>query len=123
MPDVLSTADTTVSSGVFNRPITIQKRTDTKDSMGGATRTWSNYIKTMAHIEPIGGAERPVAQQLYANNRSKFLIRYRPSQNIDASMRILYRSRIYNIRNITQLAEAHTTLQIVAEEQQAKGSL
>ena|SRR5581483_9228470 len=123
MPDVLSTADTTVSSGAFNRPITIQKRTDTRDSMGGAVRTWSDYIKTMAHIEPMKGTERPVGQQLYANNTSKFLIRYRPSQNIDASMRILYRTRIYNIRNIIQPAEAHTTLMIIAEEQQAKGSL
>ncbi len=123
MPDVLSTTDTAVRSGAFNRPIIIQKLTDTRDAMGGAVRTWSTYIKTMAHIEPWKGNERPLAQQLYTNNTSKFLIRYRPSQNIDASMRILYKTRIYNIRNIIQPAEAHTTLQILAEEQQAKGSL
>ena len=123
MPDVLSPADTTVGSGAFNRKITIQKLVATTDAMGGGVRNWSDYIKTWAHIEPWKGTEKIIAQQTYASNLSQFLIRYRPSQNIDASMRILYRSRIYNIRSITQPAEAHTTIQILAEVQQAQGSL
>ena len=123
MADVLSAADTTVGSGAFNRSISIQKLVNTVDAMGGSAKTWTTYIKTWAHVDPLKGTEKPIAQQLYASNTSKFLIRYRPSQNIDTSMRILYRSRIYNIRNIIQPAEAHTTLQILAEEQQAQGSL
>ena len=123
MADVLSAADTTVGSGAINRPITIQKLVNTVDAMGGSAKTWTNYIKTWSHVEPWKGVEKIVAQQTYTSNISKFLIRYRPSQNIDASMRILYRSRIYNIRNIIQPAEAHTTIQILAEEQQAQGSL
>jgi SPP1 family predicted phage head-tail adaptor len=123
MPDVLSPADTTVGSGAFNRKITIQKLVATADAMGGGVRNWADYIKTWAHIEPYKGVEKIIAQQTYASNISQFLIRYRPSQNIDASMRILYRSRIYNIRNIIQPSEAHTTIKILAEEQQAQGSL
>jgi SPP1 family predicted phage head-tail adaptor len=123
MPDVLSPADTTVGSGAFNRKITIQKLVTSIDAMGGSVRNWTNYISIWAHIEPLSGSEKIVAQQTYTSLISKFLIRYRPSQNIDASMRILYRSRIYNIRSITQPAEAHTTIQILAEVQQAQGSL
>ena len=123
MPDVLSAADTTVGSGAFNRPVTIQKLVNTVDAMGGSAKTWTIYIKTWAHVKPWKGTEKIVGQQTYTSTISEFLIRYRPSQNIDASMRILYRSRIYNIRNIIQPAEAHTTLQILTEEQQAQGSL
>lgn len=123
MADVLSTADTTVGSGAFNKPITFQSLVVTTDAMGGKAKAWTNYIKTMAHIKPWKGTEKIVGQQTYTSTISEFLIRYRPSQNIDASMRIVYRSRIYNIRNIIQPAEAHTTIQILAEEQQAQGSL
>ena len=123
MPDVLSPSDTTVGSGAFNRHITIQKLVTSIDAMGGSARNWADYIKTWAHIEPINSSEKIIAQQTYTSLMSKFLVRYRPSQNIDTSMRILYRSRIYNIRSITQPAEAHTTIQILAEVQQAQGSL
>jgi SPP1 family predicted phage head-tail adaptor len=123
MPDVLSTADTTVGSGSFNSPIIIQAPVDTSDGMGGKTRTWTYYIKTMAHIKTWKGIEKIIGQQTYVSNISQFLIRYRPSQNIDGSMRILYRSRIYNIRNVIVPAEAQRIIQILAEEQQAQGSL
>ena len=123
MTDVLSAADTTVGSGAFNKPITVQKPVKTVDSMGGSVNTWTAHIKTWAHIKPWRGTEKIIAHQTFASKISMFLIRYRPSQDIDASMRILYKSRIYNIRNIIVLAEAQTTIQILAEEQQAQGSL
>lgn len=123
MPDVLSSADTTAGSGAFNKPIIIQKLVVTTDAMGGKVKTWTDYVRTMAHIEPWKGFERIIAQQTHAMTLSKFLLRYRPSQNIDASMRILYRFRVYNIRNVRLPAEAQTTIEIFAEEQQAQGSL
>jgi SPP1 family predicted phage head-tail adaptor len=125
MPDVLSPADTTVGSGAFNKRITIQKPIDTPNSPndGGATRIWSTVFTTWAHIEPWKGSEAYIAQQVYPKRLSRFLIRYRASVSIDASMQILYGKRKYNIRDVSVPAEALTTIEIVAEELQAVGSL
>jgi len=124
MPDILSTADTTVRAGAFNRPIKIQKPNPsaTADGMGGRSRSFVDYISTMAHIGPWKGLEKFVGQQAYPTMFTKFLIRYRPNNTIDATMQIVYKSRIFNIRSVRLPEEAQTTIEILAEEQQAKGS-
>lgn len=76
----------------------------------------------MAHIGPWKGIERFVGQQVYPNLFTKFLIRHRPSDVIDGTMQIVYKSRIFNIRSVRIPEEANTTIEILAEEQQAKGS-
>jgi len=124
MPDILSTADTTVRAGAFNRPIKIQKpvTSGSPDAMGGKPRAFMDYISTMAHIGPWKGAEKFIGQQAYSGMFTKFLIRYRPTNTIDATMQIVYKSRIFNIRSVRLPEEANTTIEILAEEQQAKGS-
>lgn len=122
MADVLSRVDTTVGSGAFNRRITIQQQIDHPDGMGGSVPTWEKVCSTWAHIEAWKGTESFTAQQIYPSMLTKMLIRYRPSQNITAAMRVLYASRIYNIRSVSVPAEAQTTIQLVCEELQAKGS-
>jgi len=114
--DVLSAADTTTGSGSFNRPITIQSSVITIDATGSSVKTWTNYIKTMAHIETWKGFPVSIEKQIHYTKLSKILIRYRPSQPIDASMRILYKTRIYTIHNVNVPAEAHTTIEIIAQE-------
>lgn len=122
MPDVLSTADTTVGAGVFNRRITIQQLSDTVDGQGGKVRTWVNVVTTWAHIEPWKGNEALRFSQVFPNMYVRMLIRFRPSQNITPLMRIQYRSRIYNIRSVSVLAEAQTTIELLCEELQVQGS-
>lgn len=116
-------SQTTLGAGYFNKPITIQNYTTTRDAMGGASKNWTDYVKTMAHIEYKTGRERVIGQQVYPLKEVIIAIRYRPSDNIDNSMRIKYKSQIYNIRSVGVLAEARETIEIKAEEQQAKGSL
>lgn len=114
--DVLSVADTTAGSGSFNRPIIIQSSVVSIDATGSSVKTWTNYIKTMAHIEPWKGFPVSLEKQIHYTKLSKILIRYRPSQTIDASMRILYKTRIYTIHNVNVPAEALTTIEIIAQE-------
>jgi SPP1 family predicted phage head-tail adaptor len=122
--DVPSSADVAVGSGPYNKPVTIQSSTVTVDVTGSSVKTWTNYIKTMAHIEPWKGFPVFIANQIHYTKLSKILIRYRPSQNIDGSMRILYKTRIYTIHNVMVPAEAQTTIEIIAEELlQSQGTL
>lgn len=123
MPDVLSPADTTVSSGAFNKRIAIQSPVDTPDGEGGSTRTWSTVVTTWAHIEPWKGKEAWLVGQVYSNMWTKMLIRYRPSLNVTPVMRVAYGKRTYNIRSVSVPAEAQTTIELLCEELQTYGSL
>ena len=116
---------TTESAGVYNRRITIlAPPANVSDGQGGSTSTaWTTVISTWAHISIWKGTERFIAQQMYPNKLVRVLIRYRPGLNINASMRIQYRSQLYNIRNVSVPEEAQITIEILAEELQARGSL
>ena len=116
---------TTESAGIYNRRITILAPPATvADGQGGSTGTaWATVISTWAHISTWKGTERFIAQQMYPNKLIRVFIRYRPGLNINASMRIQYRSQLYNIRNVTVPEEAQTIIEILAEELQARGSL
>lgn len=121
--NVLSTADTLVGAGDLNRRVTIQQFSDTSDGQGGTTRAWNNVITVWAHIEPWKGTEKFLANQVYPNLFVRVLLRYQPSQNITAAMRLVYGSRTFNIRSVSVLAEARTTIELLCEELQAAGSL
>lgn len=123
MADVLSTADTTVGSGAFNRRVTIQQETSTPDGQGGSTPTWGTLVTTWAHVEPWKGAVAFQAQQKFPTKWIRILLRYRPSTNISTAMRAVYKDQTYEIRSITDPAEAHTTIELLCEELRAKGSL
>lgn len=121
--NVLNTQDTVVSAGAFNRKVQFQTLTDTDDGMGGRTRAWTTTFTTWAHLEPWKGQEQFIAQQITPNMFMRVLLRYRPSQNITASMRMLYGTRTFNIRSVSVIAEAMTTIELLVQEIQASGSL
>lgn len=123
MPDILSPADTTVSSGTFNKRISLQAPVDSPDGEGGFTRTWATVVNTCAHIEPWKGAERWMVGQKYSNMWVRMLLRYRPSLNITPVMRATYGRRTYEIRSVNVPAEAQTTIVLLCEELQTYGSL
>lgn len=121
----MSAAPTMEGAGKYNRRISIQAPPAiVSDGQGGSTNTtWTTLVSTWAHIRPLKGSERFVAQQMYPNKLVHIEIRFRPSLNIDAKMRIVYGRQTYAIRNVTVPEEAQTTIEIIAEELQARGSL
>lgn len=122
--DVLSTADTTVGSGVYNKPIVIQRPVDVPNvpADGGTTRTWTTVVSTWGHISSWKGLTYFEAGQQFPKRFSRILVRYRASLSINAGMRVLYGKRIYLIRDVDVPAEALTTIVLLVEELQAIGS-
>lgn len=119
-------AEATLGAGRFNRPITIQKPTDTLTATRGKTTVWSTHVTTKAYKKTKSSARRDettIAQQIYPIRETMFYIRYRPSHNIDTSMRVVDQGHIYDIRSVNLVEGYQETLEIVTEELQAKGSL
>jgi SPP1 family predicted phage head-tail adaptor len=115
-----------LGAGQFDRYIAIQQPIKTPDGKGGFKITgWENVSgcgRVPAYIRPLSGSERFKAQQVFPGVNYEVRIRYRPSQNIDASMRAVYGARIFNIREVVVPEEAFTQIKMRCEELQAKGS-
>jgi SPP1 family predicted phage head-tail adaptor len=84
---------------------------------------WTDYISTFAHITSKKGGKQLNADQIYPIKFTTFFVRYRPSDSIDSSMRVLYRDQVFTILYVIVSEEAKTDTEIYTEEQQAKGSL
>lgn len=90
-----------MNAGRFDRLITIQQNTETRDNVGGKADTWSTFAQIWAAYKPITGIENVNADRIEAKGMVNFIIRYR--SDITNAMRISYDGQIYNIKSITEL--------------------
>lgn len=96
--------------------ITFQSFTRISDGGGGWTETWSNiatHPTVWAQLVAKAGKEAMVADRLVATAVTLFHIRNR--DDLDETMRILWRGRAYNIRGIRFEGHAEQYLTIEAE--------
>ena len=89
-----------MNPGKLNRRIVIQVRTLTKDAAGGRVMTWADSATTWAELVTHRGAESVVADSDRAIESRQFRIRYRAIAT--DTHRILYQSKFYDIRSITE---------------------
>ena len=86
-------------SGRLRHRIDIQEETSTSDGMGGFTTTWAS-IEGMgsvpAQIMPLSSKEQLDAMKLESVITNKIRIRYR--DGITSKNRIVFGSRIFNIK-------------------------
>ena len=96
--------------------VTIQQATETADTAGGTTRSWSDVATVWAEVLPLGGGriERLFANQLQAEASHRITIRYR--SGVTTAMRISYAGRVFNIRSVTNVNEAGVLLELLVEE-------
>lgn len=103
-----------VRGGDFNRRVSIQARSSTKDSFGQAAQTWTEQLNCWARIEPLSGRELVLAQAQNAEVTHLVEIFYRPTVN--AAMRVVYQGRVFNIQSVTDPDMAHVTLELLCSE-------
>lgn len=103
-----------VRAGDFNRRVTIQSRSTTKDSFGEAQQTWSTVITCWARIEPLSGRELVLAQAINAEVTHLVEIFYRPT--VTAAMRVVYQGRVFNIVSVIDPDTAHISLELLCSE-------
>ena len=103
-----------IAAGRMDRRITFQTFTESQNGVGEAVKTWANLASNptvWAQVEPIDGSEPFAAQQVTAEARTRFTIRYR--SGISVEMRIVYASENYDIESLKELGR-RDALQILA---------
>lgn len=103
----------TYTAQELNRKITIQESQITQDpNTGEMIVTWVDFVSVFAKIEPLVGREYLAAAAIQAENLCKFTMRYRG--DINASMRIVFDGKLFNITSIQNIRSANRETLIYA---------
>ena len=94
--------------------LVLQKELRMPDNMGGYIKSWQDIGELWAEIKPIGGLEMLFAGKNRASVTHKIWLRYRPG--VDASMRLVYEARVFNIRSVFNIDERNDMLEVLVEE-------
>lgn len=101
-----------VAAGPLRHKVQLQAQQVTQDPQTGEMETtWTNVAEPWAQIVPTSGREFLAAAAEQSEVRGRIVIRYRG--DVDASMRVVYRGKYYNILAVMPDAESgkeHLTL-------------
>lgn len=101
-----------VASGKLCHKVQLQEQQITQDPVTGEMlTTWVTIAQPWAEIVPMSGREFMAAGAEQSEVRGRIVIRYR--DDVDASMRVVYRGKYYNIFAVLPDAESgreHLTL-------------
>lgn len=101
-------------AGRMDTLVTVQSSTDSKDSRGGVTKTWSTTVCTgWFDVEPVGGAETLASGQREAMQTYEFRGRY--NALVKPDHRLVIGSRTFAILAIRP-EPRNGEMVIVAEE-------
>ena len=94
--------------------IEFQSPNDTPDGAGGVTRGWQHHAYGWAEIRAVAGKETLADERLQSQITHRIVTRYRG--DITAAMRVIYDSRVFNIRAVVDQEERSRFLELLAEE-------
>jgi len=99
--------------GDLRHKITIQEKTVTEDSEGIAAETWGDVATVWASVEDLQGREFFQAAAV-AEIIARIKIRYRPG--IAPAMRVLFESRLFDIKSVIDPDGRRRELQLMCRE-------
>jgi SPP1 family predicted phage head-tail adaptor len=86
-----------LAAGKLRHRVSIEEQVVTVNSYGESETYWAPVADVWAAIEPLSGKEYLAAQQIQSAVSCRIVIRQR---DLLPSMRIVYRSKVYNIAAI-----------------------
>jgi SPP1 family predicted phage head-tail adaptor len=109
------------NSGSFRHRIIIQHFLFEKDELGQESDgEWVDIKQVWANIKTMQGREYFAAAATQNENTVRFITRY--NQDIDPSMRVQYKGRLFYIISVINDDEANKTLTIITKEGGQNGS-
>ena len=100
--------------GEFRERVSVQQEVRVADTGGGATLTWSEVATPWAAIEPMTGREN--VQEEGVTGVGSYKIYMRAEINVTTAMRVVWGTKILNIRSVRSLEARDRLLEILAEE-------
>lgn len=93
------------AAGQLRHRIQVEHRVETQDPNTGAVSTkWEQLGKFWARVTPLSGREIMAASAEYSSVSARIRMRYR--DDINSTMRIVHRNRVYNIRAVLPDSES-----------------
>jgi len=102
----------------FNKKITIQKYTETRDSDGYPSKQWIDFFSCWAYVNGISNNEFIVANAETAQNIVNFTVRYcKTLENVDTKgYRIVFQGKYYDIQGVDNFEFNNMSLKFRAVE-------
>lgn len=99
---------------MFKHPIKLFNPVTIEDELGQSDIQWTELKTVWAAIKTMQGREYFAAAASRSENTVRFIIRY--VEGINSSMRINFKSQVYEIISVINDDEANKTLTIIAKE-------
>lgn len=106
-----------LTPGMLRHSITWQEEVKTPDSGGGYSKTWQDVATDKAMVKPLRGNERWQSQRIESNITHRIFMRYKANRL--PSMRIVFKSRIFQVKAILNIEERNRWYEIEAIEGEA----
>lgn len=87
-----------LAAGKLRHQVELQTPIEFKNANGERTETWAHVAYLWASVEPLSAKEFVTAQQTQSKITTRITIRRR--DDVNASMRILYRGEVFNIEGV-----------------------
>jgi len=101
-------------SAKLNQRIVIEEVTESSDSSGGFTTSWSTKATLWAMIKPISAVENFVSNKIEGKVTHIIIVRY--MSGITPKMRVSYDSRLFDIKGVINVFEKGKVLEMRVEE-------
>ena len=100
--------------GALRETVTIQERSTSQDDVGEQVHSWSTFAQRRAEVMKTPGAEVWAAQQRNARVPTTFRLRY--LSGVTPGMRLIWASKVHDIRSAVDPTGRKEELVITAEE-------
>lgn len=102
--------------GKMQSYVTVQQAAIARDSIGGATLTWTTFIQAWARVEPYHGHQRTHAENPEARVTHRVVMWYDDVSTITNKMRINLDNRLLQIHWFRNVEERAELMEIYCEE-------
>lgn len=103
-----------IGAGEYRHTVTVQQPNTNKSSSGAPIATWSTFATIRCRIWPGKGNEATASLRDTGTTTTRFFCRYIPG--ILNGMRLVFRTRYYDIVNVCNVGEMNRELEITAIE-------
>lgn len=103
-----------MKAGRLRHSIIIQSNTETSDAAGGLVDSWSKFKARKADVVPLNGREYLSSQARQEKVTTRIRLRY--TSGITAKMRVLWGTRVYDIKSVINRRERSKETILMCDE-------
>ena len=103
----------TIKSGELRHQVSLQRKQNNSDGVGGSIITWSEYATPWCKISPKSGGEKLYLGRLDAQGLSSVVMRYRA--DIVESDKLVFKDQEFQIRSIINVEEMNRFTELLIE--------